>query len=54
MTLTFNHEAEAIAIMHHITQFAQENNNIVQAEEDSFSLEYFVSTDSICVFAMRR
>lgn len=52
MTLTFNHEAEAIAIMHHITQFAQENNNIVQAEEDSFSLEYFVSTDSICVFAM--
>ena len=32
MTLTFNHEAEAIAIMHHITQFAQENNNIVQAE----------------------
>lgn len=40
MTLTFNHEAEAIAIMHHITQFAQENNNIVQAEEDSFPLEY--------------
>lgn len=38
MTLTFNHEAEAIAIMHHITQFAQENNNIVQAEEDSFLL----------------
>ena len=52
MTLTFNHEVEAIAIMHHLTQFAQHNNNIVQAEEDRFSLEYFVSTDSICVFAM--
>lgn len=52
MTLTFNHEAEAIAIMKHLTQFAQHNNNIVQAEEDCFSLEYFVSTDSMCVFAM--
>lgn len=52
MTLTFNHEAEAIAIMQHLTYFAQHNNNIVQAEEDRFNLEYFVSTDSMVCFAM--
>lgn len=52
MTLTFNHEVEAIAIMQHLTHFAQHNNNIVQAEEDRFSLEYFVSTNSMVCFAM--
>lgn len=52
MKLTFNHEAEAIAIMHHLTCFAQDNSNIVQAEEDRFSLEYFISTNSMVCFAM--
>lgn len=52
MTLTFNHEAEAIAIMHHIAHFAEETNNVIHTGDDHYSLEFFVSTSSMCAFTM--
>lgn len=52
MTLTFNHEAEAIAIVHHIAHFAEDNDNVIISDNDRYSLEYFVSTPSMCSFAI--
>lgn len=50
MILTFNHEAEAIAIMYHIAHFAEETNNVIHTGDDRYSLEFFcINILDVCI-----